>query len=159
LILISATVKPGALTLAIILGFLSWPPIARGIRAQCLSIQQKPYIKSVQHLGGGFFYILKKHIIPEIFPLFIIGFSSKMRVAVIMEATLAFLGLVDPSRKSLGHIINYSMKYYYLDVWTNWIIPPLVLLSLIILSVTFIAIGMETVFSPELKKTTRIREI
>lgn len=159
LILISATIKPAPYIMAAILGLIGWPPIARGIRAQCLSIQEKHYIKSVRHLGGGFFYILRKHIIPEIFPLFIIGFSTKMRVAVIMEATLAFLGLIDPGRKSLGLMINYSMKYYYLDVWSNWIIPPLVILSSIILSVTFIAIGMETVFSLQLKKITRIRDL
>jgi peptide/nickel transport system permease protein len=69
-------------------------------------------------------YIIGRHMMPELFPLYLIGFAAKARMAMFMEASLSFLGLFDPSRKSLGMMINYALKYYYLDIWWNWIIPP-----------------------------------
>lgn len=73
-------------------------------------------------------------------------------MAIFMEASLAFLGLFDPSRKSLGLMINYALKYYYLDIWWNWLMPPIVCLSLMITGATFLAIGLEKVLDPRLKQ-------
>jgi peptide/nickel transport system permease protein len=60
--------------------------------------------------------------------------------------------LFDPTRKSLGIMISYALKYYYLDIWWNWLLPPVVLLSLLIMAVTFLAISLEKVFDPRLKE-------
>lgn len=90
---------------------------------------------------------------PELFPLYVIGLVAKTRMAMFMEASLAFLGLFDPTRKSLGMMIGYALKYYYLDIWWNWLLPPIVVLTLLISSVTFLAISLERVFDPRLKET------
>jgi peptide/nickel transport system permease protein len=90
---------------------------------------------------------------PEMFPLYLIGFAAKARMAMFMEASLAFLGLFDPSRKSLGMMISYALKYYYMDIWWNWLLPPIGCLSLLIMTVTFLAISLEKVLDPRLKQT------
>jgi peptide/nickel transport system permease protein len=89
---------------------------------------------------------------PEMFPLYLIGFAAKARMAMFMEASLAFLGLFEPSRKSLGMMIGFALKYYYMDIWWNWLLPPIVCLSLLIMAVTFLAISLEKVLDPRLKE-------
>ena len=86
------------------------------------------------------------------FPLYLIGLAAKTRMAIFMEASLAFLGLFDPSRKSLGMMIAYAVEYYYMDIWWNWLLPPIVCLSLLIMAVTFLAISLEKILDPRLKE-------
>ena len=103
-------------------------------------------------MGASGAYIIARHLMPELFPLYLIGFAAKARMAMFMEASLSFLGLFDPSRKSLGMMISYALKYYYLDIWWNWLIPPILCLTLLIMAVTFLAVSLEKVFDPRLKE-------
>jgi peptide/nickel transport system permease protein len=48
-------------------------------------------------------------------------------------------------------MIGYALKYYYMDIWWNWLLPPIVCLSLLIMTVTFLAISLERVLDPRLK--------
>jgi len=49
-------------------------------------------------------------------------------------------------------MINFALKYYYLDIWLNWLLPPIVVLSLLIMSATFLAVSLEKIFDPRLKE-------
>jgi peptide/nickel transport system permease protein len=49
-------------------------------------------------------------------------------------------------------MISYALKYYYLDIWWNWLIPPILSLTLLIMTVTFLAVSLEKVFDPRLKE-------
>jgi peptide/nickel transport system permease protein len=151
LVLAAAFFRPSPWVLAFILACLSWPATSKGIRAQTLSLRQSLHIKAAVHMGAGHIYIIVRHLIPEMFPLYVIGFATKARMAMFMEASLAFLGLFDPMRKSLGGMISYALRYYYMDVWWNWLFPPILCLSLLIVSVTFLAISLEKVLDPRLR--------
>ena len=153
LILTAAFFRPDPFTLALLLAVMAWPTTAKAIRAQALVIRQSLHIQAARQMGASGPYIIGRHMMPELFPLYLIGFAAKARMAMFMEASLSFLGLFDPSRKSLGMMINYALKYYYLDIWWNWIIPPIVCLTLLIMTVTFLAVSLEKVFDPRLKMT------
>jgi peptide/nickel transport system permease protein len=152
LIIVAAVFRPSPAALALILAFLSWPTISKAIRAQTLVLKQSLHVKAAVQMGGGNGYILRRHLLPEMFPLYLIGFAAKTRMAMFMEASLAFLGLFDPGRKSLGMMISYALKYYYLDIWWNWLLPPILCLSLVIMAITFIAISLENVLDPRLRE-------
>jgi peptide/nickel transport system permease protein len=152
LILFAALLRPSPWTLAGILALLIWPTVSKGVRAQTLSIKQSLHVKAAAQMGGGKWYILGRHLIPELYPLYLVGFAAKARMAMFMEASLAFLGLFDPTRKSLGIMISYALKYYYMDIWWNWLFPPIVCLSLLIMTVTFLAISLEKVLDPRLRE-------
>ena len=152
LIMTAALFRPSPVTLALILSIMIWPTTAKGIRAQALVVKNRLHIHAARQMGASGAYIIARHLLPELFPLYLIGFATKARMAMFMEASLAFLGLFDPSRKSLGIMISYALKYYYLDVWWNWLLPPVFLLTLLIMTVTFLAISLEKVFDPRLKE-------
>jgi peptide/nickel transport system permease protein len=153
LILVAAFFRPSPALLGLLLAAMAWPTTAKAIRAQALVLKQSLHIQAARQMGASGAYIIARHMLPELFPLYLIGFAAKARMAMFMEASLSFLGLFDPSRKSLGMMINYALKYYYLDIWWNWIIPPVVCLTLLIMTVTFLAVSLEKVFDPRLKMT------
>lgn len=152
LILVAAFFRPSPLSLGIILAAMSWPTTAKAIRAQALVIKNSLHIQAARQMGASGSYIIGRHMMPELFPLYLIGFASKARMAMFMEASLSFLGLFDPSRKSLGMMINFALKYYYLDIWWHWLMPPILCLTLLIMAVTFPAVSLEKVFDPRLKQ-------
>ncbi|MEE4113851.1 MAG: ABC transporter permease [Desulfobacteraceae bacterium] len=152
LILLAAFFRPSAVALALTLALLAWPTTAKGVRAQALTLKNSLHIREARRMGASGLYIIFRHLMPELFPLYLISFAAKTRMAVFMEASLAFLGLFDPSRKSLGIMISYGLKYYYLNVWVNWLLPPIVCLSLLIMTATFLAVSLEKVFDPRLKE-------
>ena len=152
LILTAALFRPSPWILALILAGMMWPTISKAIRAQTLSLRESLHVRAAAQIGGGNWYIIRRHLMPEMFPLYLIGFAAKARMAMFMEASLAFLGLFDPTRKSLGMMIGYALKYYYMDIWWNWLLPPIVCLSLLIMCVTFLAISLERILDPRLKE-------
>lgn len=153
LIFTAALFRPNPWILAVILAGMSWPTTSKAIRAQTLSLRRSLHIKAAAQMGAGSVYIIYRHLIPEMFPLYIIGFAAKARMAMFMEASLAFLGLFDPGRKSLGMMISYALQFYYMDIWWNWLFPPILCLSLLIVSVTFLALSLEKVIDPRLRES------
>lgn len=152
LILIAAYFKPSTIVLVIALSLVLWQTTARGVRAQTLSLKTKLYVKAANNMGAPTGYIMHRHIMPELFPLYAMGFVTKARTAVFMEAGLSFLGIFDPTTKSLGIMMSYAMRYLYLDVWWNWLLPPVIALSLLIISLGFISYAIEEIFDPRLRR-------
>ena len=152
LILIAAYFKPSLFVLIITLSLITWQTVARGIRAQTLSLKTKLHIKAAKNMGASTFYVMRKHIIPELFPLYAMGFITKAKIAIFMEAGLSFLGIFDPTTKSLGIMISYATHHLYLDIWFNWLFPPVLSLSLIIISLAFISYAVEEISDPRLRR-------
>lgn len=152
LILLAAVWRPDPAILALILALLSWPTTARVIRAQALSLKNRLHIQAARQMGASSGYIIRRHLLPELFPLYLMGFVGQTRRAIFMEVTLAFLGLFDPARKSLGMMISQALPYYYLDIWPTWLLPPIIGLTLLIMTATFLAVSLEKVFDPRLRE-------
>ncbi len=152
LLLLAVLAPPSPLLLALLLALLSWPSTARAIRAQALSLCNRPHVAAARQMGGSIFYILGRHLLPELAPLFLAGLAGKIRMALAMEVSLAFLGLFEPGRKSLGQTLRDGIQYYYLDIWWHWLLPPLLCLSLLILSLTLLAVGCEALFDSRLRE-------
>ncbi|HDR14191.1 MAG TPA: ABC transporter permease [Desulfobacteraceae bacterium] len=152
LILVAAFFRPSPIALALTLASLGWARTSKVIRAQARVVNGSLHVKAARRMGGTRFYLVGRHLMPELFPLYLIGFAAQLRMAVFMEASLSFLGLFDPTRKSLGIMINYALKYYYMDIWMNWLLPPVVCLTLLIMTSTFLAVSLEKVFDPRLKE-------
>jgi peptide/nickel transport system permease protein len=153
LILMAALFRPSPFLLALILSVMSWPTTAKACRAQALILKRSLHVQAAKQMGAGNLYIISRHLLTEMYPLYLIGFATKARMAIFMEASLAFLGLFDPTRKSLGMMISYALKFYYLEIFWNWLMPPILCLSLLMLTVTFLAISMEGVFDPRLRES------
>ena len=141
IIVVAAYLGSGFFNLIIVMGLVTWPATARIIRSQVIKIKQKEYIIALQAIGASTSYILRKHMIWEILPFLVYRFMLTASYAILIEASLSFLGLGTPLSKSWGTILFYAQARNAMltDAWLWWIIPPGLCIAL--LSVSFLLLG------------------
>ena len=157
LIVIATYAGPGLMVLSAIIALTSWPPTARIVRSQVLSLRRRAHIKAAIGFGGTPAQILRRHVLPEVGLILAAGLVGAAARAITFEAGLAFLGLGDPTRASWGAILRDAIGFnglFYTEAWKWWLVPPVAALSLLLLGVTFIGVGLEQRINPRLARHT-----
>ncbi len=155
IIVIAAFMRPSIWNLIFIFVFFGWPFTARIIRSEVLSLRNRPYVDAVRMLGAGNFYILCRHILPNVIPLVVVQLIMEASHVVLAEASLSFLGLGDPTTKSWGMILHYAFEYptiFISDLWKWWMLPAGLCITFTILSLTFIGYALEDLVNPRLRR-------
>jgi len=141
--------------LIIIIGFLGWMGFARIVRAQVLTLRERPFVEAAKASGAGPGRIITKHIFPNIVSLTYVNLALSVPAAIITEAALAFLGLSDPSVVSWGQMFNELQSNQLLahnpPYWW-WVLPPGFGIALVSLSFILIGYALDEVFNPRLRK-------
>ncbi|MER2105419.1 MAG: dipeptide/oligopeptide/nickel ABC transporter permease/ATP-binding protein [Solibacillus sp.] len=152
MIVVAVYIGPGIFTQIFVITLVLWAGKARQIRAQTLSIKSAGPVLAAKTMGASDFYIFRKHILPGVFPLFIPQFVGSVNAAILMESSLSFLGMGDPTMKSWGSILYYanSRSGFLTDAWVWWIIPPGVCIVLVVLAFSFIGYYLEEKANPRL---------
>ena len=109
-LLVVALVGPSQVHLMLVLGLLSWPAFARVVRAQIISTNGQPYIDAARALGGTSLHIARYHVFPATLELLPAKLVLTVRFAMVAEATLAFLGLGDPTVRSWGTMLGWAFS-------------------------------------------------
>ncbi|MER1984610.1 MAG: dipeptide/oligopeptide/nickel ABC transporter permease/ATP-binding protein [Solibacillus sp.] len=152
MIVVAVYIGPGIFTQIFVITLVLWAGKARQIRAQTLSIKSAGPVLAAKTMGASDVYIFRKHILPGVFPLFIPQFVGSVNAAILMESSLSFLGMGDPTMKSWGSILYYanSRSGFLTDAWVWWIIPPGVCIVLVVLAFSFIGYYLEEKANPRL---------
>ena len=112
-LLIIAVLGPSFLNTIIIIAIIFVPGTARVMRSQALSIQQQPFVEAARSVGASDLRILFRHIAPNCFAPYIILASNGLALAIILEASLSYLGLgTPPPRPSWGGMLSGSVQSY-----------------------------------------------
>lgn len=146
---------PGLTLLSVIIALTSWPPTARVVRSQVLSLRRRAHLKAAVGFGARSSQILRGHVLPEVGLILVAGFVGAAGRAITFEAGLAFLGLGDPTRASWGAILRDALDFgglFFTDAWMWWMVPPVVAVSLLLLGVTFVGVGLEQRINPRLAR-------
>jgi len=133
----------------VIIGFLSWPGLARLVRAQILLEREKDFVLAARALGVKYQNIIVRHILPNIFNLVIVNITLSYASSLLTEAGLSFLGFgVAPPTPSWGNILinaqTSSVIEYY---WWRWLIPGLFVV-LAALSVNLVGDALREAMDP-----------
>ena len=132
-----AILGPGLWNLVLVLAFTRWPRYARVAYGQTLTLARQPYVRLSQTMGAGAFWIMRKHILPNILGPVLVVVTLEFGMMVLFEAGLSFLGLgVQPPTPSWGSIMAAGRNYLQTAWWIS--IFPGVLLFLLILSINFL---------------------
>lgn len=150
IMVIVSIVGPKLSNLIIVLGFLGWPAIARLVRGSTLSVKESDYIKSTVVLGFKTPRILFMHILPNILAPVLVNITFGIANAIIMEASLSFLGLgVQPPTASWGNMLTDAQSISVLTS-QQWLwIPPGVMIIISVLAVNFIGDGLRDALDPK----------
>jgi peptide/nickel transport system permease protein len=134
----------------LVIAFLSWPPIARIIRAEFLKLRYERFVEAAQVLGASSADIMFLEILPNTYHLVLIAASLQVPAAIIVEAGLSFIGLGDPHPRSLGLILSDAYPLLRRAWWTA--VFPGLSLSLIALSFNLTGDGLNDALNPRLKE-------
>ncbi len=152
-ILLAAYVGPSIWNTILVIGVVFWPSTARVIRSQVLSVRQSGYVESARALGAGDGWVMRRHVLPNVLPLVLTKFVLTVAAAMLMEASLSFLGLGDPMMKSWGMMLHYAFSRggFIQELWW-WYLPPGLCIGLCILALTLIGFGFEGESDPRLRR-------
>ncbi|MGW6459599.1 ABC transporter permease [Streptomyces sp. NPDC055078] len=138
-------------TVVIAIGVTSWPTTARLVRAQTIAVESRPYIERAKALGGGHGHIMNRHVLPNVMPLVLAQTTLGISAAILTEATLAFLGLGDPTVVSWGGMLQDAREAGAVSAGHWWYLaPPGVAIALVALAFTLCGRAIETVLNPRL---------
>lgn len=115
---------PGLVTITLVLGLTSWTTTARLLRAQVLSVREREYVLAARALGAGDGFILWQHILPNTMAPIVVHSSLMIGQIMLIEASLAFLGLGDPDFISLGYLLRNAQSYLR-NAWWMFLFPGL----------------------------------
>ncbi len=151
IVLVSALTGASRLGLIALMGFLFWPPIARIVRSQTLTLRQRGFVSAAGGFGGGVLYVIRRHLVPALGPLLVSVFVAFAENAVTLEASVAFLGLGDPTGVSWGLMMNEALAtpgIYFTDAWTWGVLPAGFAITLVIAGFAFLGVGLEPIVNP-----------
>jgi peptide/nickel transport system permease protein len=152
MIVVAAIWGPSLFPIIMVIGLLLWTSTARVIRAQVKSVRERVYVQRARAIGAGHVRIIFRHVLPQIAPLLIANTVLTIAVAIFDETALAFLGLGDPSRISLGKVIENAFQRTAVSSGAWWaIVPPGALVALLILSCSLIGQALEDALNPRLR--------
>ena len=125
---IIAVLGPSFPTLVVVIGLSGWVAYARILRAQVLTLRSREFVDAIQALGGSPARIALRHVLPNVLPSLVVIATLELARAVVLEATLSFLGLgVQPPTPSWGGMIHEGREYLDTAWWISTV-PGLVLL-------------------------------
>ncbi|MFF0742065.1 ABC transporter permease [Streptomyces sp. NPDC004111] len=152
LAIVLATVMAHSIwTVVLAIGITSWPTTARLVRAQTLAVESRPYIERAQALGGGHAHIMSRHVLPNVMPLVLAQTTLLISSAILTEATLAFLGLGDPTVVSWGGMLQDARQAGAVSSGHWWYLaPPGIAIAVVALAFTLCGRAIETVLNPKL---------
>ena len=138
ILLLACLGKPNVFSIALVIGLTSWLAIAKVVRTEVRQLAGADFITAARIMGGGDFYILRKHLLPNFLAAIMFMVVMNVRSAIVYESTLSFMGLGLPlSVISWGSMLSLSEKALLTDAW--WIILiPGAFLAALLLSLTSI---------------------
>jgi peptide/nickel transport system permease protein len=139
--------------IAFVIGITTWPGTARVVRAQVLSLKQRPYIERARSLGAGNWHLITRHILPNVFPLIFANTVLVVAVAILTETTLSFLGLGDPLSVSWGTMLEFAFEEGAISLGAWWyLVPPGLAIVLVVLGFTMCGYALDEVLDPRLRQ-------
>jgi peptide/nickel transport system permease protein len=147
LIILSSYTRASGISMAIIIGLLSWMATARVVRGEVLSIKQMLYVEAARGLGASNFRIITRQVLPNALGPIVVGATLAVGYAIILESSLSFLGLgVQPPTPTWGNLLMDAQSTMATKPWLT-IFPGLAIL-LVVLSVNFIGDGLQDALDP-----------
>jgi peptide/nickel transport system permease protein len=138
------------LVILLVILFL-WRTTARVIRAQVLSLKERPFVWAARAAGAGDAHILFRQILPNVLPISFLYMAIGVQTGIMLEAALSFLGFGDPNVQSWGIMLNAAFRAGAMRSAWWWVLPPGLALSMFTIAVFMITRAYEDRLNPQLR--------
>jgi peptide/nickel transport system permease protein len=150
-ILLSSVRGPGLWNVVLILALVFWSRYSRAVRGEVLSLRERDFVKLAEINGIGKFTIVFRHLIPNVMNTVMVLFSLQVGVAVIIEASLSFLGVgVPPPEPSWGLMMAQERESLMDGRWWLAVFPGLGI-TMLVLSANMLGDWLRVRLDPQLR--------
>jgi peptide/nickel transport system permease protein len=145
-IVLVAIVSPSRTAVIIAIAIVSWPSIARLVRAEVLSLRTRDFVRAAKVCGLSDTRILFGHILPNAISPLLVGASIVMATSILVESGISFLGLGDRSAVSWGYLIGTGRTAVRVNWWLSAF--PGFAIFLTVWSLNLVGDGLSTWLDP-----------
>ena len=149
-IVLLAIFQPSLAYVILAIAIVSWPPVARLVRGEVLSLRTREYVEAAVLSGQGSLQIILRQVLPNALPPIIVLASLMVATAILLESSLSFLGLGDPNVMSWGYMIGTARTVIRTAWWLSFI--PGVAILLTVLALNLIGEGLNDALNPRLSR-------
>ena len=144
--------EAGPMTIALIIGCTSWAWGARVIRSQTLALREKEFVRAAEVLGESSWRIIFVEILPNLISIVGASFIGSVMYAIMMEATISFLGLGDPSTISWGIMLYNVQTSSSILIGAWWeLIAPCMALTILAVGLAMLNFAVDEIANPQLR--------
>jgi peptide/nickel transport system permease protein len=151
---IFSKVDLGVTEMGLIVSIVSWAGPARAIRAQVLSMRERPFVMMSKLSGMGTFEIIMKELVPNLAPYLVMSLSQTVYGGLQASLGLEALGIGSRREPTMGMTLYY-VQYYsalMLGMWW-WVIEPIIVIVLVLTSLVMTSFGLDEIANPRRRKT------
>ena len=152
-IVLVAILQPSIYSIVASIGIVSWPPVARLVRAEVLSLRTREYVQAAIVTGQSNNWIIWREILPNALSPVIVLASLMVATAILLESSLSFLGLGDPNLISWGYMVGAG-RTVIRQAWWITVFPGVAIL-ISVLGLNLIGEGLNDALNPRMAKDGR----
>jgi oligopeptide transport system permease protein len=142
--------ESGILPMLVAMILLSWPASARLVRGQVLQIREEPYIQAARLMGAPPFYLIMRHMLPNVMGVLLVSLTFAIPGAIFTEAFLSFIGMgVVPPTPSWGSMCNDGIRTMLSH--PHELIVPALFISVTVLAFNLLGDGMRDALDAKLR--------
>ncbi|MEP6507742.1 MAG: ABC transporter permease [Gemmatimonadales bacterium] len=116
-VVVIAVFGPGTLRLVLILGLTSWPTLARVVRGEVIAVRQLDFVLASEALGASQLHLIRHVLLPHVLPAVFVLMGLMMGQVLLIEASLGFLGLGDPTVITWGTLAGQADGFLRTGWW------------------------------------------
>jgi peptide/nickel transport system permease protein len=151
LLAVLAFLRPSIWTIMVVIGLTGWMGVARLVRAEFLSLQEREFVIWSYAVGASAPRIIFRHVLPNAMGPVLVAMTLGIPAAILMESGLSFLGLgVQPPYATWGNILNEGKDAIEIAWWLS-VYPGLAIL-LTVLSYNLLGEGVRDALDPRLRQ-------
>lgn len=120
-------------SISVAIGITGWMAIAKMVRSEVKQLRNAGFVMAARTMGAGFFYIMRKHLMPNFMSAIMFMIVTNIGSAIAMEATLSFMGFGLPTEIiSWGSLMSLSQRAMLTGAWWTLLIPGVFLVITLI---------------------------
>ena len=152
-IVLVAIITPSIKSIVVAIAVVSWPPVARLVRGEFLTLRSRDFVQACVGLGMSDGRVIFRHLLPNCLSPIVVTGSLIVATAILIESALSFLGLGDPNTMSWGFMIGAG-RTFLRSAWWLCTIPGVAIL-LTVLAINLLGEGLNDALNPRLGKSPR----
>ncbi len=153
IITVVSIIGPSIFNVMLVIGLLGWPPIARLVRGEFLTLRGRDFVTASESIGAAPPRIIFRHILPNATTPIIVNATFGVAQAILLEAGLSFLGLgVQPPTASWGNILNAAQSFTILEEMPWLWLPPGLMIVISVLAINFLGDGLRDALDPRARR-------